>query len=335
MRFAAPNDPSVLRDGMDRNMATVAAASTECLRSIAAYDKRKLWRQDGATSMSSWLAARYSLAWGTAREWVRVAQALRRLPRIARTYASGRLSWDQLQPLTKFATSETDEVWARKACGLRPSSLWREARRHQKARVRDANQAHRDRYLFLSWDHERPVLWLEGMLPAEEGVRLEGALRDRSERIPPDPEATDPSGARMADALLNMVSGDPQPATMVVHAGAEALTKEEPDRGPWLAETEGGHRLASESVRRLACDSQVEWVLESGGRPVGIGRRGRSVRGQLLRVLHHRDEGTCRFPGCEHKRWLHAHHVVHWADGGSTNLDNLVLLCGGPSPPDP
>src|ERR671922_163091 len=41
MRFAAPNDPSVLRDGMDRNMATVAAASTECLRSIAAYDKRK------------------------------------------------------------------------------------------------------------------------------------------------------------------------------------------------------------------------------------------------------------------------------------------------------
>ena len=190
-------------------------------------------------------------------------------------------------------------------------------------------RAHRDRYLFLSWDHERPVLWLEGMLPAEEGVRLEGALRDRSERIPPDPEATDPSGARMADALLNMVSGDPQPATMVVHAGAEALTKEEPDRGPWLAETEGGHRLASESVRRLACDSQVEWVLESGGRPVGIGRRGRSVRGQLLRVLHHRDEGTCRFPGCEHKRWLHAHHVVHWADGGGTNLDNLVLLCGG------
>ena len=24
----------------------------------------------------------------------------------------------------------------------------------------------------------------------------------------------------------------------------------------------------------------------------------------------------------------HAHHIVHWADGGKTSLDNLVLVCG-------
>jgi hypothetical protein len=36
---------------------------------------------------------------------------------------------------------------------------------------------------------------------------------------------------------------------------------------------------------------------------------------------------ACRFPGCERKRWLNAHHLVHWADGGGTNLDNLILLC--------
>ncbi|MGH2654944.1 MAG: DUF222 domain-containing protein, partial [Actinomycetota bacterium] len=121
--------------------------------------------------------------------------------------------------------------------------------------------------------------------------------------------------------------GGPEPATLVVHAGAEVLTREEPSNGPWLAETEGGQRLASESVRRLACDGRIEWVLESGGRPVGIGRRGRAVPGQLLRVLRHRDGAACRFPGCERKRWLHAHHLVHWADGGGTNLGNLVLLC--------
>ncbi|HYH27947.1 MAG TPA: HNH endonuclease signature motif containing protein [Actinomycetota bacterium] len=46
----------------------------------------------------------------------------------------------------------------------------------------------------------------------------------------------------------------------------------------------------------------------------------------MLRVLRHRDQ-SCRFPGCEHARWLKAHHVVHWADGGRTDVGNLVLLC--------
>jgi hypothetical protein len=39
-----------------------------------------------------------------------------------------------------------------------------------------------------------------------------------------------------------------------------------------------------------------------------------------------RDRG-CRFPGCDNTRFLHAHHVHHWARGGETSLDNLVLLC--------
>jgi hypothetical protein len=327
MRFAAPRDSDRLLHVMDEATAVMAAASARCLEVVARYDEGKLWKRDGATSMSSWLAGRYGLAWGTAREWVRVARALRGLPRIAEAYAAGRISWDQLRPLTRFATPETEDRWAPEAPQRRPAGLWREARRHERALVREAEDARRERFLWLHWDQERPALWLEGMLPAEEGERLEAALRHRVGRLPLDQDATDPSAARMADALLDLACGDPRPATVVVHAGAEALLREDPARGPWLAETEGGHRLPSDAVRRLACDGRIEWVLESWGRPVGIGRRGRAVRGQLLRVLRHRDLATCRFPGCERKRWLHAHHLVHWAEGGGTNLDNLVLLC--------
>jgi hypothetical protein len=112
----------------------------------------------------------------------------------------------------------------------------------------------------------------------------------------------------------------------VVHAGAELLAEEEHPQGPWLAETESGQRLCSEAVRRLACDARIEWALHSGGRTVGIGRRGRTVPGTIGRLLRYRD-GGCRFPGCERRRWVQAHHIVHWGDGGGTNLDNLVLLC--------
>ncbi len=48
--------------------------------------------------------------------------------------------------------------------------------------------------------------------------------------------------------------------------------------------------------------------------------------GWLNRQLRRRDRG-CRFPGCGRDRWLHAHHLCHWADGGPTDADNVVLLC--------
>jgi HNH endonuclease len=47
----------------------------------------------------------------------------------------------------------------------------------------------------------------------------------------------------------------------------------------------------------------------------------------LRKALVVRDE-HCAFPGCDRPQsWCDAHHVVHWADGGETNLDNLLLLC--------
>src|SRR5205807_5022187 len=46
----------------------------------------------------------------------------------------------------------------------------------------------------------------------------------------------------------------------------------------------------------------------------------------IRRALRSRDDG-CRFPGCTHRRFLHAHHIHHWARGGPTSLENLVQLC--------
>jgi hypothetical protein len=47
----------------------------------------------------------------------------------------------------------------------------------------------------------------------------------------------------------------------------------------------------------------------------------------MRRALVLRDKG-CAFPGCTTPAaWTHAHHIIHWADGGSTALSNLVLLC--------
>jgi hypothetical protein len=56
-----------------------------------------------------------------------------------------------------------------------------------------------------------------------------------------------------------------------------------------------------------------------------VGRKTRTVPPAIRRALDYRD-GGCRFPGCGN-RFCDAHHIKHWADGGETRLDNLVLLC--------
>ena len=61
------------------------------------------------------------------------------------------------------------------------------------------------------------------------------------------------------------------------------------------------------------------------GSVLDVGRKTRTIPPALRRALDARDRG-CRFPGCG-LRFADAHHIVHWADGGETKLDNTVLLC--------
>ena len=101
---------------------------------------------------------------------------------------------------------------------------------------------------------------------------------------------------------------------MVVHVGAsgQAVMGDE------------GVGVSAETSRRLACDSGLMMMThDPEGNVLDVGRRRRTVPPALRRALEYRDQG-CRFPGCA-CRYTDAHHVTHWADGGETKLENLVL----------
>ncbi len=85
--------------------------------------------------------------------------------------------------------------------------------------------------------------------------------------------------------------------------------------------------MAAETARRLACDASVVALIENDdGEPLNVGRKTRTISAPLRRALNARDKG-CRFPGCSNTRYLDAHHVEHWANGGETKPSNLVSLC--------
>ena len=101
----------------------------------------------------------------------------------------------------------------------------------------------------------------------------------------------------------------------------------------WTATPPGelgwGGPISAEAVRRIACDAGVSRVItDPASVPLDLGRETRTVTVGQWAALVVRDRG-CAFPGCTRPPgWCIAHHILHWADGGPTDLDNLVLLCG-------
>jgi hypothetical protein len=111
---------------------------------------------------------------------------------------------------------------------------------------------------------------------------------------------------------------------VVLHVDSDTLAAD--GSGLGRSELEDGTRVSAETSRRLSCDASVVPIRHSvDGSVLDVGRRTRTIPPSLRRALEARDQG-CRFPGCG-LRFTDAHHVKHWADGGETALDNLVLLC--------
>src|SRR5690606_37443945 len=86
--------------------------------------------------------------------------------------------------------------------------------------------------------------------------------------------------------------------------------------------------VTRETVRRLLFDAQVSrFIVDPEGVPLEMGRSTRTVTPAQMRALAIRD-GGCTWPGCERPpEWCDGHHIVHWVDGGPTDLDNLCLYC--------
>jgi hypothetical protein len=186
---------------------------------------------------------------------------------------------------------------------------------------------------------------IDGMLDAEAGALVLTALAAASAPRGPDDRRSAPQ--RRADALVEICgtsldhgqlgNGSVVRPHLLVTAPLQALTPTAPrrpgdvtasERTDGVGEVAWTGPLVDEALRRLACDASVRRVLlDPDSLPLDVGRSTRSVPAHLREALAVRDRG-CVAEGCDRPTaWTEAHHVVHWAEGGRTALDNLVLLC--------
>jgi hypothetical protein len=132
--------------------------------------------------------------------------------------------------------------------------------------------------------------------------------------------STTPPPERPTTRRKKVSGGDTQRVTIQLapHLLADGL----------VANLDDGTWIAPETWRRVACDCALDLVkLDERGAVLDVGRRTRTIPPALSRALDVRDAGRCRFPGCNHRRFLDRHHIEHWSNDGETKLDNLLTLC--------
>ena len=317
----------------------------ERLRRLAEIERRGIFQRDGHLSAASWLATTFKVAWGAAREQVRLARALEEMPEARRALEEGELSMSAARVLVSareadreaFQGSEPQLVEAARIHSVgdlqRVAAYWRQAieREHALAsdeKVRERRRLHAS-VSFLG------MVRVDGDLDPETGETLLTALSAVLDGESRSGQGEDRTPAqRRADALGEIcrryldssdrptVGGERPHVTVTVDV--EALG----GGGGGTGELDHVGPVHPEVARRVGCDASVMRVVMAGpSEPLDVGRRTAVIPPAMRRAVILRDR-HCRFPGCDRPHaWCDAHHVLHWADGGPTALPNLLLLC--------
>ena len=345
-----------LADNITELVAHLDAGTFRLLKLICEFDKDEGWEGSGIRSCAHWLNWKCGMSMGSARERVRVARALPELPGISAAFCKGKVSYSKVRAMTRVATAKNEAALLQVALHGTASHvetqvrLYRKTKRIEALEEENLRHGHRE----LTWYVDDDGYWVfKGRFTPEQGALLQKALEaagdqlfDEQQHVPEDVDeeidrnipldstTPEPVSQKRADELARVVEGFLASAghdqsggdkyMVNIHTKIETLRE---DGSGAEAEIEDRGHVPAETCRRLACDcSIVHWHENKQGDPLNIGRKTRSIPPAIRRALQRRDQG-CRFPGCTCTRFVDAHHIHHWADGGETSMDNLVLLC--------
>ena len=290
------------------------------------------WDEDGSATAIDWIRFNGHMTSNAAADLIAVGKNLRRMPESHQAVYQGEIGYAHVKAMARTAaavgTKFEEAPLLEQARENSPGKFYYICHHYRHAADRkgfEAEQAElvEDRKLFISTCEDGTLL-LSGNFDPEGGAailtklkplaRKSGAHDDRSRE------------KRNADALVELASGGGSQAQLQVTSSIETLLGL---AGAPAADLEHSSMpISARTVERLACDSSIARVLlDSESTVIDVGRSKRVVSEPARRALTARD-GHCRWPGCERPAsWSAGHHVVHWIHGGTTDLDNLILLC--------
>jgi hypothetical protein len=333
-------------DERDEHLMLLEAArhhlEVEWTETLAAADAEGDHDVFGYPSTVAYLRDRLRMAGGRAHRYVRNARMALRFRATFSAWKHRQLSSDQAELLfaaaermpDKYPQAETVllEIVGDSVAETRQIlDYWRHQADPPGVRLDLEDQLQRRR-LDVTRDSNNGMVTGDFALPSLEGESLLTAID--ALMPPPADDETRTTTQRRADALGDLARSflEGAQAPMVggerphlsVHTDLKALQ----GHAGGLHESEDGVVLDPELIRLLACDGAITRIVFGPGSEVlEVGRKTRVVPAGMRRALVARDR-RCMRRGCTRPaRWCDAHHIIFWADGGMTVIDNLCLLC--------
>ncbi len=298
---------------IDRELRRVAkrraALDAEEAHWLREADAQQIWRKLGFSTALEYLEDVFAYAPRTALERLRVAKELGVLKELDAKLRAGEIGYGVARELSRVMTPETERVWLVRAQGRNLREIERLVAGHRKGD--DPDDAPDERIV------ERDVVF-------RVTAAVEALLRQARA------ELSDECGHHLDDnelieLLCRRACGQaarpdcaPSPAYQVSIRKCDSCARAELVAGGRTVPVDAATLAAAECDAVLLGD---ENDLES--------RASRTIPKQVRDVVWLRDEGRCRVPGCRATRNCDVHHVIPWADGGTHDPSNLVVLCSG------
>jgi hypothetical protein len=291
----------------------------------------------GFESPIGWLKANCHLSGGAASARICAGQQVERLGQSSKAMAEGEIGFAHFALIARTSAAVGERLEEAKLLGqARKQTIARFHDSCYHARhaadpqgcAQDEAQGVEARSLEFA-NGDDGMVHVNGMLDKVGGAAVQAALEPLARRTGRDDDRS--RERRVADALVDLCmhsldNGAPSRRTnLQVTTSLETLLGLS---GAPAAEIEFSLPISAKAVERLACDCTVTRVLlGSDSTVIDVGRARRVISGSQGKALRVRDHG-CVWPGCDRPAtWTSGHHLVHWINGGSTDLSNLVLLC--------
>jgi hypothetical protein len=329
VRSPSPND--LRRQRLLQRRFVIDLQEIAFAREAAEFAASDAWDEDGSVSANDWLRFNCHMNAGAAANAIAVGEMLERLPESHQAVVDGEIGFAHLATMARTAEAlqeRFDErVLVEKAKQNSPGKFFyvcHHARHAADPKTYAAEQAEQveQRRLKLSRWMDGSVL-ISGQFDPVGGAAVLTLIEPLARKTGPDDDRC--LERRNADALVELALGGGSQAQIQVTSSLETLLAL---AGAPAAEMEHCLPVSSKTIERLACDSSIARVLlNSESVVIDVGRSKRVVSEPGRRALAARD-GHCTWRECDRPASRSAaHHVVHWIHGGSSDLDNLVLLC--------
>lgn len=228
---------SELADDIRTLAARMDRAGARMLILLGEFDAREGWATwVGVRSAAHWLSWLCGIGRHAAREQVRVARALRTLPRLREEYADGRLSYAKVRATTRIATRDTEDDLVDLALSMSASQLDRVVRGWRRvdelAATGAADQLQLQRLQW--WWDEDGMLVLHGRMASDGGALLVAALTQiqaKNDLLPDDPAHDTPPAATSDDGRTGAVYEPADAVNAPADSAVVPATTQLPRRG--------------------------------------------------------------------------------------------------------